>query len=176
MNEFSTSLILIGMPGSGKSTIGLLLAKALAKGFVDTDVLIQLQQNKKLQDIVDQDGYLKLREIEEQVLLNAHYPNHIIATGGSAVYSDKSMQHLRHFGQIVFLDVALATLTERVKNINTRGLARKPKQSLAELYNERRLLYQQFANITINCSDKSQEQILEEIIYQEAEAYTEKDA
>lgn len=176
MNQFSTSLILIGMPGAGKSTIGILLAKTLAKDFVDTDLLIQLQQNKTLQDIVDNDGYLALREIEEQVLLNTHYANHIIATGGSAVYSDKSMHHLRQFGQVVFLDVPLAELTERVKDFDTRGLARKPNQSLAELYSERRALYQQYANITVNCSGKTQAQILEEIIYEEAEAYTDKDA
>jgi shikimate kinase len=176
MNQFSTSLILIGMPGAGKSTIGILLAKSLAKDFVDTDLLIQLQQNKTLQDIVDNEGYLALREIEEQVLLNTHYGNHIIATGGSAVYSDKSMHHLRQFGQVVFLDVPLAELTIRIKDFDTRGLARKPNQSLAELYNERRALYQQYANITVNCSGKNQDQILEEIIYAEAEAYTDKDA
>lgn len=176
MNQFSTSLILIGMPGAGKSTIGIVLAKALAKDFVDTDLLIQLQHNKTLQDIVDNQGYLKLREYEEQVLLNTHYPNHIIATGGSAVYSEKSMHHLRHFGQIVFLDVPLAELTERVKDIDTRGLARHPNQSFADLYNERRALYQAHANITIDCSGKNPEQIINEIIGEEAEAYTEKDA
>ena len=176
MNQFSTSLILIGMPGAGKSTIGIILAKALAKDFIDTDLLIQLQQNQTLQDIVDTAGYLKLREIEEQVLLNTHYPNHIIATGGSAVYSAKAMHHLRHFGQIVFLDVPLTELTTRVKDFDTRGLARKPNQSLSELYDERRELYKEYANITINCSGKSQEQILTEIIYEEAEAYTDKDA
>lgn len=176
MNQFSTSLILIGMPGAGKSTIGVLLAKTLAKDFVDTDLLIQLQQSKTLQDIVDTEGYLKLREIEEQVLLKTSYPNHIIATGGSAVYSDKAMQHLRHFGQIVFLDVPLEELTARIKDLETRGLARKPNQSLAELYNERRALYQQYANITINCSGKHQEDIVELIISEEAEAYMDKDA
>lgn len=176
MNQFSTSLILIGMPGAGKSTIGVLLAKMLAKDFVDTDVLIQLQQSKTLQDIVDTEGYLRLREIEEQVLLRTNYPNHIIATGGSAVYSHKAMQYLRHFGQIVFLDVPLEELIARIRDFDTRGLARKPDQSLAELYNERRALYQQYANFTIDCSDKSQDEILELIIYEEAEAFTEKDA
>jgi shikimate kinase len=176
MNQFSTSLILIGMPGAGKSTIGILLAKSLAKDFVDTDVLIQLQQNKTLQDIVDNEGYLTLRAIEEHVLLNTHYPNHIIATGGSAVYSEKAMYHLRHFGQIVFLDVTLAELSARVTNIGTRGLARKPNQSFEELYNERRALYQHYANITIDCNGKTQAQILEDIIFQEAEAYLGKDA
>lgn len=176
MNQFSTSLILIGMPGAGKSTIGVLLAKALAKDFVDTDVLIQLQKNKTLQDIVDTEGYLKLRDIEEHVLLDTHYPNHIIATGGSAVYSEKAMHHLRHFGQTVFLDVSLQELTTRIKDFDTRGLARKPDQTLTELYNERRSLYQKYANIVIDCNGKTQEEILTQIIYEEAEAYTDKDA
>ena len=176
MNRFSNSLILIGMPGAGKSTIGVVLAKALAKNFVDTDLLIQIQQNKTLQDIVDNEGYLKLREVEEHVLLNTHYPNHIIATGGSAVYSEKAMQHLKHFGQIIFLDVPLAELVERVKDIDTRGLARQSNQSFTDLYHERRQLYQAHANTTIDCSGKSQSQIIDEIIYEEAEVYTEKDA
>jgi shikimate kinase len=176
MNAFSTSLILIGMPGAGKSTLGVMLAKALAKDFVDTDVLIQLQEGKTLQDIVDTDGYLKLRSIEERVLLDTQYANHIIATGGSAVYSSAAMQHLRHFGPIVFLDVGLDELRSRIKDFDTRGLARKPNQSLEELYDERRALYKTYATITINCNGKSQEQILAEIIYEEAEAFTERDA
>ena len=176
MNMFSTSLILIGMPGSGKSTIGLLLAKSLVKNFVDTDVLIQLQEGKTLQKIVDNQGYLALRAIEEQVLLNTHFSNHIMATGGSAIYSEKAMHHLRQFGQIIFLDVPLGELTERITNYETRGLARKPTQSLVDLFNERHALYQQYANITIDCEGKSQEQIVEEIIAEEAKAYTENDA
>jgi len=176
MSSFSTSLILIGMPGAGKSTIGLLLAKALVKDFVDTDLLIQLQQGKTLQDIVDNDGYLKLREIEEQALINTHYPNHIIATGGSAVYSTKAMKHLHQFGQIIFLDVALPELYKRIHNFENRGLARHPSQNLEELFNERRALYQAFANIIINCTGKPQEQIVSEIIYEAAEAFTEQDA
>jgi len=176
MNSYTTSLILIGMPGSGKSTLGILLAKMLAKDFVDTDLLIQLQHNKTLQDIVDNQGYLALRDIEEQVLLNTHYPNHIIATGGSAVYSEKAMQHLHHFGPIIYLDVALSDLTARVNNIDTRGLARKPGQSFEGLYEERRKLYERYATLTINCTGKSQQQILDDIIFAEAEAYSDKDA
>lgn len=176
MNQFSTSIILIGMPGAGKSTIGIVLAKALAKDFIDTDLLIQIQQNKTLQDIVDNEGYLRLRAIEEQVLLNTHFPNHVIATGGSAIYSESAMQHLRHFGQIVFLDVPLAELTERVTDIETRGLARQPNQSFADLYHERRALYLAHANITIDCKGKNQAKIIDEIIYEEAEVYTEEDA
>jgi len=176
MNQFSTSLILIGMPGAGKSTIGVLLAKSLAKDFIDTDLSIQLEYNKTLQDIVDSEGYLTLRAYEERVLLKMHYANHVIATGGSAVYSEKAMHHLRQFGQIIFLDVPLAELKNRIKDFDTRGLARKPNQSLEDLFDERHALYQRYANITIDCSNKNQEQVIAEIIYEEAEAYTAKDA
>ncbi len=176
MNKFTTSLILIGMPGAGKSTIGLLLAKALAKDFVDTDLLIQLREEKTLQDIVDNHGYLHLRSIEEDVLRQANYPNHIIATGGSVVYSSAAMEHLRHFGQTVFLDVPLPELHRRIHDFETRGLARQPGQSLDELFHERRALYEKYADISINCYDKTPEQIIDEIIYQEGESFAEKDA
>lgn len=176
MNSFSTSLILIGMPGAGKSTLGVILAKTLAKDFVDTDLLIQTQENRPLQEIIDTDGYLALRAIEEKTLLNMHYPNHVIATGGSAVYSESAMHHLRHFGPIIFLDVPLPELLNRITDFETRGLARHPNQSFSDLFNERRVLYQRYATITVDCSKKSQEQILSEIIFEEAESYTEKDA
>ncbi|RYY75675.1 MAG: shikimate kinase [Gammaproteobacteria bacterium] len=176
MNQFSTSVILIGMPGSGKSTLGIQLAKMLAKDFIDTDLLIQTKHGQTLQDIINNQGYLALRDIEEQVLLDTHYPNHIIATGGSAVYSEKAMQHLHHYGQIIFLDVALSELKSRVSNIDTRGLARRPGQTFEELYEERQKLYERYANITINCTGKSQKEILDLIIYEDTEVYMDKDA
>lgn len=176
MNSYSTSLILVGMPGAGKSTIGLLLAKDLAKDFVDTDILIQLRTGKTLQEIIRFGGYQKLREIEEEVLLTATYPNHIIATGGSAVYSDAGIAHLKKFGLVVYLDVALEELQKRIHNYDSRGIARRPDQSFAELFEERRYLYQKHADITIFCGDKRQDQIIEEIIYAEGETYTEIDA
>lgn len=176
MNAYASSLILIGMPGAGKSTIGLLLAKELAKDFVDTDILIQLRESRTLQEIIRLDGYQQLRDIEEQILLTADYPSHIIATGGSAVYSDAGMKHLKTFGQVIFLDVALAELQRRIHNYDNRGIARRPEQSFAELFDERRALYQKYADITIACGDKNQDRILQEIIYEEAEAYAEADA
>lgn len=102
VNVFSTNLILIGMPGAGKSTIGLLLAKELAKNFIDTDILIQLREGKTLQDILHEHGYQRLRDIEEEILLSVKCSNHIIATGGSAVYSEAGMKHLNSFGPVIF--------------------------------------------------------------------------
>tara|TARA_B100000809_G_scaffold20382_1_gene17930 strand:+ start:4120 stop:4629 length:510 start_codon:yes stop_codon:yes gene_type:complete len=156
-----SSVILVGMPGAGKSTIGLLLAKELAKDFVDTDLLIQLREGATLQDILDKSGYLTLRAIEEAVLLAAQYDNHIIATGGSAVYSDEGMQHLCSLGPVVFLDVGLTELRARIHNYDQRGIARRHDQSFENLFVERRVLYQRYADITIECYDKDQNSLLQ---------------
>lgn len=176
MNPYHQSLILIGMPGAGKSTLGLLLAKSLAKDFVDTDLLIQLEHRKTLQDILREQGYLALREAEERVLLNAHYPSHIIATGGSAVYSAAGMRHLKQFGPIIFLDVSIESLDKRIHNMNNRGIARPANQTFAEVYDERRPLYLQYADIVIDCNGKSQEQLVDEVIYEEAGAFIQYEA
>ncbi len=176
MNAYHQSVILIGMPGAGKSTLGLLLAKSLAKDFVDTDLLIQLEHRKTLQDILHHQGYIALREQEEKILLNAHYPNHVIATGGSAVYSEAAMHHLKQFGPIVFLDVAIDELEKRIHNMDSRGIARSADQSFTDVFAERYPLYLRYADIVINCSGKSMETLVDEIIYQEANAFTTKDA
>lgn len=147
-----SNLVLIGMPGSGKSTVGVLLAKQTARDFVDTDLLIQASQKRKLQAIVDSDGYVALRDIEESVLLALRVRNHVIATGGSAVYSDRAMSHLKADGLTIFIDVSLALLESRIDDYSTRGLAKRPDQSLAELFDERFALYNRYADITIQCT------------------------
>lgn len=172
----TNSIILIGMPGAGKSTLGSTLAKTLVKTFVDTDQLIEQQTQKKLQDIVNHQGYMALRQIEENFLLNSHYTDHIIATGGSAVYSQAAMEHLGHLGLIIFLDVAQAELERRIHNMDSRGLARQPEQSFSSLFNERRPLYLQYANVVIDCNHKTPQQILDEIICYEGIVYSEMDA
>lgn|SRR5690606_6369900 len=175
-SSYNTSLIVVGMPGAGKSTIGLLLAKELAKNFVDTDLLIQIRENKTLQDIIEQQDYLALRRIEEEILLGMTYPNHVVATGGSAIYSAPGMHHLKTFGRIIFLDVAEDELLRRIDNFGSRGIARRPGQSFTDLFAERRALYQKYADITINCTDKSQGLIVQEIIYAEGNQYAQMDA
>lgn len=164
MDVITTNLILIGMPGAGKSTIGILLAKELAKNFIDTDVLIQLREGNTLQEILQQHGYQRLRQIEEEILLAVKCSNHVIATGGSAVYSETGMKHLRNLGPVIFLDVPFESLMNRIHNFDSRGIAGRPGQSFAELFAERRPLYQGYADITINGGDKTQEKILEEIV------------
>ena len=152
------------MPGSGKSTVGVILAKKTSRDFVDTDVLIQTSQKRTLQDIVDTDGYAVLRKIEEEALLGLFMQNHVIATGGSAAYSDQAMTHLKSDGILIFLDVDLATLESRVRDFSTRGIARRPDQSFAELFDERFALYTKHADITIKCDGMTQEQVCERLI------------
>jgi shikimate kinase len=164
MNRRHSNLVLIGMPGAGKSTVGVVLAKKILRDFVDTDVLIQTSQGRSLQDIVDTDGYAVLRKIEEEILLGLSVKNHVIATGGSAVYSDRAMTHLKSEGVLIFLDVDLGTLMMRVHDFSTRGLARRPDQSFAALFDERLALYTTYADITIKCDGITQEQVCERII------------
>ena len=130
----------------------------------DTDVLIQTSQERSLQDIVDTDGYAVLRDIEEDALLGLSVQNHVIATGGSAVYSDQAMTHLQSDGVIIFLDADLVTLESRVRDFSTRGLAKRPAQSFAELFDERFELYTKHADIAIRCVGMTQEQVCDRII------------
>ncbi len=154
---------MIGMPGAGKSTVGVILAKHLSFEFVDTDILIQTVHARHLQDIVDNDGYLALRKIEEEALCELNYRHHIVATGGSAVYSHAAMEHLQQTSYIIFLDVELATLKKRINNYETRGLAKHPDQTFQELFAERMQLYRRYADLTIKSDDLSQEKVAKAI-------------
>ncbi|ARN74827.1 shikimate kinase [Oceanicoccus sagamiensis] len=155
-----SSISLIGMPGAGKSTIGVQLAKATARDFIDTDLLIQLREQKPLQQIMDETDYLNLRRIEAEVLADLAYDHHIIATGGSAVYSEAGMAVLKQLGPVVFLDVPLQELRARINNYENRGVARHPEQSFADLFAERNVLYHQYADHVIRCEGKTQHEIV----------------
>ncbi len=152
------------MPGAGKSTVGVILAKLTSRDFIDTDVLIQISQGRLLQDIVDTEGYMALRRIEEVILLGLHCYNHVIATGGSAVYSHAAMEHLKSNGIVVFLDVDLSILESRIRDFDTRGLAKRPDQSLSELFEERAILYRKYADVTVDCVGLFQEEVCAQII------------
>ena len=158
------NIILIGMPGSGKSTVGVILAKMMTRPYLDTDILIQLVTNKSLQEIVDSQGHMALRKIEEDVLLDIDCNNHVIATGGSAAYSEPAMNHLKKNGVIIFLDASLDTLKARITNYETRGLAKRPDQSFQDLFQERFELYNRYADIVIDCNEVRQEEVAETII------------
>lgn len=161
-----SNIVLIGMPGSGKSTVGVILAKMLAKRYLDTDILLQNIAKRSLQDIVDKDGHMVLREVEQNVLLNIRCRNHIIATGGSAAYSESAMMHLKNEGIIVFLHADLPALKKRIHNYETRGLAKRPDQSFQDLFEERLVLYEKYADITVRSSNLTQDQVCEEIVEQ----------
>ena len=164
MWEDKSNIVLIGMPGAGKSTVGVILAKLTSRDFIDTDVLIQISQGRLLQNIVDTEGYMVLRRIEEDILLGLRCHHHVIATGGSAVYSPVAMENLKSNGIAVFLDVDLPTLESRVRNFDTRGLAKRPDQSFSNLFKERIILYRKYADITIGCVGLSQEEVCAQII------------
>ncbi len=158
------NIVLIGMPGSGKSTIGIVLAKRSGRSFVDTDVLIQVREQRTLQEILDTDGYRELRRVEELVLLGLYVRSHVIATGGSAVYSAPSMRHLRRGGIVVMLDTPLEQLRLRVRDYDTRGIAAAPGTDLEGLYRERVPLYRRYADVTIDCCDKDQDVVAAAIL------------
>lgn len=166
MTQTPSNLILIGMPGAGKSTIGVILAKLTSRGFVDTDLLIQTSIGRTLQDIVDTDGYECLRKIEEDVLLGLSARNCVIATGGSAVYSDSAMTHLKSDGIVVFLDADMATLEARIHNYSSRGLAKRADQNFSDMFHERFTLYTKYADITIKCAGLSHEEVCASIMDQ----------
>ncbi|MBS0014453.1 MAG: shikimate kinase, partial [Desulfobacterales bacterium] len=135
------------------------------------DVLIQTAEHQTLQQIVDQKGHVALRAIEESLLLGLNVKNHVIATGGSAVYSDAAMTYLKSDGIIVFLDADLATLEKRVGDFSGRGIAKRPEQSFAQLYAERLGLYQKHADITVACAGMAQEAVCDQIAAKLNEIY-----
>jgi shikimate kinase len=158
------NIILIGMCGVGKSTIGVLLAKALSRYFLDTDVYIQAIENKSLQDIIDEQGIEKFCEIEESHIICIDIKNAVIATGGSAIYSDRAMKHLAKSGTIVHLDLNYALIEKRVTNLDSRGVVIAKGQTLKNLYNDRHPLYQKYADLTIPCGGLNHDEVVSAII------------
>jgi shikimate kinase len=166
MTQKYSNIVLTGMPGAGKSTVGVILAKQTSRHFVDTDLLIQTSQKRTLQDIIDIDGYTVLRKIEEDVLLGLSVQNHVIATGGSAVYSERAMAKLKSSGLVIFLDVDLPALVLRIPDLRTRGIAKRPDQDFTDLFYERLTLYRKYADTTIKCAGLTQEEVCARIIEQ----------
>ncbi len=158
-----TNVTLIGMPGSGKSTIGQLLAQRLEKAFLDGDAVIEATEGLTLQEIIDSKGLAAFREIEERVLSGLECENTVIAPGGSAIYYPESMAHLAGLGPVVYLHLDVAPLIERVTNMDSRGIAIAPGCTFEDLYDERLPLYQKFAGITVDCEGRSPEAIVEAI-------------
>ena len=158
------NIILIGMPGVGKSTIGVVLAKVLGYEFVDSDLIIQKREGKRLFEIMEERGMDGFISIENEVNASLDYDNTIIATGGSAIYGEKAMKHLREIGTVVYLKVSYNTIKKRLRNLQERGVVLKKGQTLKDLYTERSPLYEKYADITIHVDHLSIPKTIDKMI------------
>ncbi len=153
------NIILIGMPGAGKSTVGVILAKRIGFHFIDTDLIIQAREKCRLQQIIDIQGLEKFRQIEEQMLLNLHPEHSVVATGGSVIYCEKGLEALGKTGILIYIQVSLTALQKRIADMGQRGLVMAKEQTFKHLYQERTPLYEKFANLTIPCGEINAEQV-----------------
>ena len=158
------NIILIGMPGAGKSSIGVILAKELGMRFVDTDLLIQEKEGRLLREILEQEGVDGFLRAEEAVVLSVRTERSVIATGGSAVYSSRAMEHMRGMGTVVYLKLSYEPLSHRLGNLHNRGVVLREGQTLKKLYEEREGLYEAYADIIIEEDGKDMEQTLAAIL------------
>lgn len=157
------NLILIGMPSAGKSTVGVILAKYLGMSFIDTDVLIQTTHGELLQVILNKVGPEAFLQKEEDAILSLDCGNTVVATGGSVVYSEKAMEHLKKNGIVIYLEIDMDTVNTRLRNLKTRGVVLSSGQTLQDIYSERKPLYEKYADIKLDCSNNSLEETLEAI-------------
>lgn len=155
------NIVLIGMPSCGKSTIGVVLAKAIGYRFVDSDLIIQERTGKLLCEIIEDQGIDTFNQIENDVNASLEYTNAVIATGGSAIYGERAMEHLRSIGTIVYIELPLESLKERIGDLNARGVSIKNGQTFDELFEERRPLYEKYADVTIHAEGLS----IREMVY-----------
>jgi shikimate kinase len=158
------NIILIGMPGAGKSTVGVILAKILGMTFIDTDIALQERAGRLLQVIIDKDGPDAFLAEEEETILSIHCHKCVIATGGSVVFSKAAMEYLKHKGVIVYLKISCEEMVQRLRNITTRGIVLIAGQSLPDMYQQRVPLYEQYADITIDCEGRDFEEMVENVI------------
>lgn len=155
------NIVLIGMPSCGKSTIGVVLAKAIGYRFVDSDLVIQERTGKLLSEIIEEEGLDTFNQIENDVNASLDYNKAVIATGGSVIYGNKAMEHLRSIGVVVYIELPLESLKERIGDLNARGVSIKDGQTFDELFEERKPLYEKYADITIHAEGLS----IREMVY-----------
>ena len=158
------NVVLIGMPASGKSTCGVIAAKVLLKNFFDTDLLVQGLEQSRLQELIDTRGTDYFFEAEEKAILSLQLEATVIATGGSVIYSEKAMQHLKSLGKVIYLRMSYEKMLERINDLTTRGIVVKNGTTLLDIYNERIPLYEKYADCIIDCDRNTVEETVEEII------------
>ncbi len=155
MDNKRDNIILIGMPSCGKSTVGVVLAKAIGYRFVDSDLVIQERTGRLLSEIIDEEGLNRFNEIENRINASLDYHKTVIATGGSVIYGKEAMEHLRSIGRVVYLKLSYETLCDRIGDLTARGVAIKEGQSFEELMKEREPLYEEYAELTVDADDLS---------------------
>lgn len=164
MKQMKNNIVLIGMPGVGKSTVGVILAKILGYRFVDADLLIQEREGKLLKEIIAEQGIDGFIQIENDVNASIQCEKTVIATGGSVVYGTEAMEHLKEIATVVYLELELPALRRRLGNLKKRGVVLKENQTLAGLYAERVPLYKKYADIIVNEHRKTIEKTIETLV------------
>jgi shikimate kinase len=163
MSDNKNNIILIGMPTSGKSTIGVILAKILGYRFIDADIVIQEKEGRKLSRIIAEDGVDGFIDIENRINSEINADKTVIATGGSVVYGKEAMEHYKEIGTVVYLKVSFETLKKRLHHAKQRGVVMKDGQTLESLYEERVALYEKYADITVDEGGDSLEKVIEKV-------------
>ena len=149
------NVILIGMPSCGKSTVGVVLAKALGYRFIDSDLVIQEQTGLLLSEIIDAKGLDGFNEVENEINASLDCHKAVVSTGGSVIYGKQAMEHLSEIGTVVYLELPYETLCERIEDLTARGVSIRQGQTFRDLYEERCPLYEQYADVTVHIDDLS---------------------
>lgn len=157
------NIVLLGMPGAGKSTVGVLLAKSLGKNFLDTDLLIQEEEGRLLSQIISQEGLERFVAIENRINAKVDVSNTVIAPGGSVIYGKEAMEHFKEIAVIVYLKLTYQSVCERLGDLNKRGVVLKPGQDLQALYEERCPLYEKYADVVVECDHLELGETLERV-------------
>ncbi|HJC57770.1 MAG TPA: shikimate kinase [Candidatus Eisenbergiella intestinipullorum] len=157
------NIVLIGMPGAGKSTVGVVLAKRMGRRFLDSDLVIQEKTGRLLHEIISEEGLEGFLAIENEVNAGLPSDGSVIATGGSVIYGAQAMEHLKRTGHVVYLKLSFSEIESRLGDLKKRGVALREGQTLRELYEERIPLYEKYADLTLECGKKSIRDIVEEL-------------
>ncbi len=158
------NIILIGMPTSGKSTVGVILAKILGYNFIDSDIVIQEKEGRKLSEIIEAEGVDGFIDIENRVNAGIEAEKTVISTGGSVVYGEEAMLHYKDIGKVVYLKIDMEVLTKRLRDVKQRGVVMKEGQTISSLYDERCELYEKYADIIIDEKNNTMEEVLSDVL------------